>query len=289
LITAATIVEAVRSGDAEAVLRAAATAAMLQGYEELARFYSGAAAVIQGLDNGQPLTALSGFFGMIGEQDMANFFGAAAGLQTALDSGDGWGAARAVSQMAGSLGYDGMATLLGAAASAKEIVDAIADLDDLKAACEDGMPWDIVCVIPQVSGGVCSETHPFIRSCAFDYGLPTFRVADICDDMISELGFKIDCTCVYSCPNFPYVMISQQSFAVNINNLYMLLDDAELAGLRRVVGAAGLIYALCSTASSTHDESHTPTDAHGELRHGGNRCGDRLRCGRGHWAFSRRS
>jgi uncharacterized protein (UPF0147 family) len=244
LITAATIVEAVRSGDAEAVLRAAATAAMLQGYEELARFYSGAAAVIQGLENGQALTAISGFFGLIGEQDMANFFGGAASLQAALDSGDGMAAVGAVSQMAASLGYDGLATLTGAVASAKDVVDLVANLDGLKEACKDGIPWDLLCTVPAVGGGICRDPHPLITSCKFSYGLPTFNLELLCDDMISEFGFKIDCSCVYSCPNFPYTLISQQGWAVNINNLYMLLDDAELAGLRHVVGAAGLIYAL---------------------------------------------
>jgi hypothetical protein len=216
----------------------------LGGYDELFRLYSGAASVVNGLENGEPLTALSGFFGFVGEQDLANFFGYASSLQEALDNGDELGAITSISNMAGSLGYDGLATIGNAVDTVNQVVSMVGDLSNLKEACQDGMPWDIICVVPQVSGGVCSEQHPVIRSCQFDYGLPTFNVNAICDDMISDMGFKIDCSCVYTCPNFPYTAVSQQSLQVGIENLYLLLDSDELKGLRQAAGLAGLIYSL---------------------------------------------
>lgn len=244
LIKAATIAAAVQSGDIRAVLEAAATAARLAGDEDLMRFYAGVSSLINGLETGDYLNSAAGLFRLMGEEDMANFLGSTAGLMEALENQDAEAGMRYLSQMASSLGYSQMASIGSQMAAVQGVMDALANMDDLMAKCKDA-EWDILCLMPSSGGNhlVCEQNYPYDKSCTLSSSWPSINPEALCDSIITDMGFKLDCTCVYACPKGG-TMIDLQSVKVNINNIYMLLDNAQYAWLSKIAGIAGLAEAL---------------------------------------------
>jgi hypothetical protein len=244
LIKAATIAAAVQSGDIQAVLEAAATAANIAGEEELMKFFAGASSLINGLETGDYLNSAAGLLRLMGEEDMANFLGSSAGLMEALENQDAEAGMRYVSQMAASMGYSQLASLGSQMAAIQGIVEAVANMDELMEECKDAQ-WDVLCLMPSSGGNhlVCEQKYPYDQSCTLSSSWPSIIPEELCDSIITDMGFKLDCTCVYACPKGG-TMIDLQSVSVSLDNIYMLLDNTQYAWLSKIAGVAGLAEAF---------------------------------------------
>jgi hypothetical protein len=235
LPTAAQIEAAVKSGDIEAVLAAAASVAASAGDMDTARFLAGAASLVYNIKNGiqtpgDLMNAAAALFAALGDREMADFFASMGGLYRAVESGDVRAIIDAVGRMAKSLGYSGRAQFAGIVSQGMNLVNMFTNFDQLLASCKGKGrgPWDLICTVPQVGGGVCENNW---GSCTFSYGLPTFDLNLLCNELIFDFGFQIDCTCIYACPNFPYTMPVPKSVRVNLKDWLILLNPDTYAGL----------------------------------------------------------
>jgi len=245
-VTAEMIESALKSKNPEQILLAASQGLRLAGYGDAATFLAGAAQIAYGIENKDVLGVAGGFFSMIGNQDMAGFMNNLAALNTAIENGDAIAAFSAASNVAHNLGFDQLAQIGGVVGSVMTLGNTIANLGDLEAQCK-GVPWDLVCITPMITGpgtalgGGCPEKYPLNPSCTFDYGLPTFDINLLCNDLVMKMGFQIDCTCMYACPSFPYIGIYPKSFGISINEIARMLN---LDGYENLLTAASILYAM---------------------------------------------
>jgi hypothetical protein len=219
---------AIESGDIEDVLMAASAALRAVGADAAAHYLGSMAALIYGIENEDYLATAAIIFNMVGEEEMANFLLSLRGLQQAIESGDAEAILGELSRVAKSLGYSGIADIQGIVSTISGIVDMALNMDDLLAACEGKIPWDMICITPPVGGGVCHENFPGDPSCSFSYGLPSFEIDKICNDLVFDMGFQIDCTCVYSCPEFPQTRFWTRSVGVNVKEILAMMDPSML-------------------------------------------------------------
>jgi hypothetical protein len=227
-ITAAMIEDALKSGDVEDILLAASRAMRLAGDADAADFLAGAAQIIYGIENeGDIAQILSGVFRVLGDKELAGFFGSLAGLDKAIEDGDIMAALKDISSMAKYLGYSGLAQITGVASVFGGAFSSIMDLDNALDVCQGRIPWDLICTVPDVGGGVCPQKHPVRSDCSFDVGLPSFDAELLCNDLLFDLGFQIDCTCVYTCVEIPNVWVEPVSVGVNLKYLAMMLDPDQ--------------------------------------------------------------
>jgi len=235
LPTAAQIEAAVKSGDIEAVLAAAASAAASAGDIDTARFLAGAASLVYNIRNGiqdvgDVMNAAAALFAALGDREMADFFYSMNGLYHAVESGNVQAIIDSVGKMAKNLGYSGIAQFAGIISQGMNMVNMFTNFDQLLASCKGKGrgPWDLICVVPQVGGGVCESNW---GSCTFSQGLPTFDLNLLCNELIFDFGFQIDCTCIYTCPNFPYTIPVPKSVRVNLKDWLILLNPDMYAGI----------------------------------------------------------
>jgi hypothetical protein len=227
---------AIQTGDMQNVLTAAATLANLAGEGDVAKYLAGAASIVYTLENGGDIMdIMSNFFAVIGEQNMANFFSSLKSLEAAVESGDARTILRSAGALAQSLGYSGLAQFESALTQGENLVNMIANFDQVLEYCKGKVPWDLICVVPMVSGGVCEEKW---GACALSYGLPTFDVSLLCNDLVFNMGFQIDCTCVYACPDVPIPVPLAKSVRMNLNEILMSLIPSQYAGLFQALGLA---------------------------------------------------
>jgi len=83
-------------------------------------------------------------------------------------------------------------------------------------------------VTPMVGGGVCEDKW---GDCTFSLGLPTFDINLLCNDLVFDFGFEVDCTCTYTCPQFPYYAAYPKTVGINLKEIMMRLNPEQYAGI----------------------------------------------------------
>lgn len=232
LLAAEQVDAAIESGDPEEILKAASTVLNIAGYDEAGLYLARAASIINALESGDILEASPAILSAFGRDDLAGFMSGVNALDQALENGDTIGALSAAGDMATSLGYDGLAQIGGYVGTAAAIANTIANFDELLEQCKDEIPWDLVCLAMPESGGVCKKT---MGSCPFEFALPTFNLELLCNELVSGMGFQLDCTCMYQCAT--YTLPVPTSVRLTIDQL---LAELEIEGLDAIVAAAAI-------------------------------------------------
>lgn len=223
-ITAENIRDAVKAGNLEATLQAASSVTRLLGEAKAADYLAGAASLANNIKyNKDVLSAAASVFSALGDAKTAGFFASLHSLEGTITSGDARAILNAAGQVAQKLGYSGLAQVGGIITQGEALIKTLADFKELFNACSV-LKWDWVCTIPQVGGGVCEDKW---GDCTFSVGLPAFDIEKLCNDMIFDLGFQIDCECTYSCPHFPYVAVYQKSVGINLREIAMRLNPEQ--------------------------------------------------------------
>ncbi len=221
IVSAEQIQQALESGNVEDVLLAASTAARLGGENEISDYLANAASLVYTLEHGEDVySSLSQLAALLGETKLSQIFSSAGVLEEAVNSGDARQILSAAADMAELFGYHALSEVEGLVGEGERIANLIGDLGNLRESCE-GIPWDLICTVPQVGGGVCEDTW---GDCTFAAGLPTFDVEKLCNDLVFDFGFQIDCTCTYTCPNFPFYAAYEKSVGVNLRELGLVLN-----------------------------------------------------------------
>ncbi len=250
-VDAAMLADAFNSGKPQDILAAAASAARLSGEAGIANLLTSAGQIIIAAESGDVSAVIAAAISALGEElggvvgDLSGALSALNSLNAALDSGNPEAALRAISQLVTSMGLKNLPADLGAlagiASTVTGAVDAIMNLDEALDACKGKVQWDWVCTAPQIGEVVCGT----FADCVFTGALPAFDPELLCNELIFDLGFRVDCTCVYECPHAPYIMFDQVSWGVNLNYLRMLLDmdkykdmfaDFDLEALLQLTG-----------------------------------------------------
>ena len=237
--------EAIKTGSLESVLQAAADLGINTGETGAARVLAGAATVAYALEHGiSPMQALAAFAGILGAEDLSQFYNAAMNLQAAAESGDVRAMLTAAGEMARQFGYSGLAQFDNLLTQGENIVNLVTNFDQLLEQCKS-VPWDVICVVPMVGGGVCEDNW---GSCVFSYGMPSFQIDLLCNDLVFDLGFQIDCTCMYTCPSgvIPIAPVPK-SVRINLNEILMYLNPEMYENRFRgaAAGAGGALAAYC--------------------------------------------
>lgn len=235
-LTAASVQAAIQTGRMEDVLMAASATARLAGEADASKYLAGAAAVVYNIEHGgDVMEAMAAMFATIGDRDMANFFMSLKGLYQAIENGDIRGVVHMAGQIAQSMGYSALAQFEGAVALGENVVNMFTNFDELLEACEGKVPWDLICLTPDAGGGMCEKNW---GSCTFEAGLPSFDAKLLCNDLIFDLGFQLDCTCTYTCPNFPYFAAYPKTIRINLKEWMMLLNPEQYAGIFKSLPSA---------------------------------------------------
>jgi len=246
LITAEMIEQAIETGDPQDILAAVSTAARLAGETEIANQMASAAQLLAAIESGDMQMLMSAVLGMI-DSDLANTLNQINNLVTAIENGDVEAVFSSIRGMAQSLGYEGLETALSTVGTVIGAVDMIMNLDDVLAECEGKIQWEWLCTLPQIGGEVCAKN---LGTCTFDVATANFIDPEkLCNDIIFEMGFQIDCLCAYTCPTAPYVAYDTSTVGIDLTALRMLLDpdyyqqllDNELERLRSM----GLLMEYC--------------------------------------------
>jgi hypothetical protein len=224
--------------DVNAALNLAASAIGADGFgADAAAYLRSISAILNSMmdmDAEAVLALVSGFLRQAGFDAAADLYYGIAGLEGAIKAGDIKGTLSAVMNMASSLGLGGIGDLGGLFVQASGAFSALLNLDGVLAQCMDSPPWDFVCTLPAVSGGVCPSTDKMIgfEDCTFSYGLPTFDAQLLCNEFIFEGGFQVDCNCIYYCPGRPIQNIPVPvSVRISLSSLTALLDLPEISQL----------------------------------------------------------
>jgi len=233
----ASILAAIQSGDIEALLKEAMNAAVRAGDLNAAEYLAALASLINDMENGgDVMAAAAAIFAIAGETELSQFFASLQGLMNSIESGDARAVLHAAGEMAKSLGFSGLAQFESTLSVGENLVDLLANLDDLVAACEESGPWDLICLTPAVGGGVCEDPLPMNPDCTLDLAgmkaaMPTLDPSLICNDLVFDLGFQVDCTCMYKCVKFPYYTLVPKTVRVNLNDWLMFLNPDQYAGI----------------------------------------------------------
>lgn len=222
---------ALQTGDPRAVIGSVEAALRLAGQGAAAEFMAsaeGIMAAIEGQDVSGVLSAASGILGELGFEG-ADLLLSLEGLDRVLESGDIEGALRAVGDIAGGLGFDAAAQIGGVVSTIGGAVESVMNFDASLETCKNSIPWDAVCLIPKVGGGICEDV---VGDCQFSVGLPTLDPNLLCNDLITGMGFQLECTCVYTCPQFPYTLMLPKNIRVDVEQIAMSMDISGLGDLR---------------------------------------------------------
>lgn len=226
-VTPSMLQQAMQTGDLEDVLMAIASQAMTSGDAGSANFLAGAAQVLYSMESGDMDSMMASMAGMM-DGDMAEYASALSSMNTALESGDADDMLNAVSQLAGSLGYGGTGEFGRVVSQLKNAADVIVSMDDSMLACTDQVEsWDWLCIGPDIGKMVCGS----YGSCQFDYALPPILEPELlCNEMVYDMGFRIDCTCSYKCPD-GYTVQDTVSWGIDLNQVEAVLSQNQYAGL----------------------------------------------------------
>jgi hypothetical protein len=235
---------AVERGDLMGALRAVAERLRLDGLAQAANFMENLASMIYNLDKLDTkalLAATEAALKAIGEEELGDLLGGLSGLEDAIKRGDIGAVASSIGKMAENLGFEGLGEIGSVISNVGGLYNAVVDFDKFKEMCEDSIPWDMICIEPNIAGGVCPEMH---GDCAFESGLPTFDINLLCNDLVFKGGFQLDCTCMYACPGPPpFTLPVPQSVGINIDQL---LASLNLEGLEDILKLIDLGRALAS-------------------------------------------
>jgi hypothetical protein len=218
--------QGLQSGDPIATIQALAASARAAGNADLANYLSNAAAMGYGAQNGDMSALLASVASTVGvNSELGQAMAALQGMDAAMKSGDYNAALGAISQLAGAMGFEGLAQYGATVTTIQSALDTILNLDDAMNACKGDVEWDWICTAKPIGEMVCGEA---LGTCTFDYALPAFEAELLCNELISEMGFQIDCTCVYKCAEAPYFAVDTASFGMNLKYLGMVLDSSNL-------------------------------------------------------------
>jgi hypothetical protein len=249
LLATAAFADMIRGGDMESVLKAAA-AAVLSSDREAAKYLGLLANVAQSVKSGGDVeAAVMAAMAMLGDQEMFKYFASMKNLESAIKGGDARAIIDAAGNVAKQFGFSGLSQFSSMLAEGESVVNLLGNLDELFNACS-AFKWDWICLNPTVASGVCQQPGAAPPGCVLNpsgiQAFPPLTVQKLCNDLVFDLGFQIDCTCVYVCTAgaTTYPFINQVSVGVDLKQIMAMLNPEQYAGLFREGGVGMMNYCM---------------------------------------------